>query len=95
MTTSWRRRPDQNYEELDPLLSSWWEAKRTGLQWWWEANRTRLLWAGIIIATLAFLIIVICGYLFGWKWSGLPKRTLWDWIKLLIVPAVIAGGTLV
>jgi hypothetical protein len=38
------------------------------------------------------LIIVICGYLFGWKWTGLPKRTLWDWLALLIVPAVLAVG---
>jgi len=38
------------------------------------------------------LIIVICGYLFGWKWTGLPKRTLWDWMALLIVPAVLAVG---
>jgi uncharacterized protein YjbI with pentapeptide repeats len=35
---------------------------------------------------------VICGYLFGWKWTGLPRRTLWDWLDLLIVPAVLAIG---
>jgi hypothetical protein len=34
---------------------------------------------------------VICGYLFGWKWTGLPKQTLWDWLQLLIIPAVLAG----
>jgi hypothetical protein len=38
------------------------------------------------------LVIVICGYIFGWKWTGLPKRTLWDWLKLLIVPAALALG---
>jgi hypothetical protein len=38
------------------------------------------------------LIIVICGYLFGWKWTGLPKQTLWDWLSLLIVPSVLAVG---
>jgi len=38
------------------------------------------------------LIIVISSYLFGWKWTGLPKRTLWDWLQLLIIPAVLAGG---
>jgi len=37
------------------------------------------------------LIIVICGYLFGWKWTGLPEQTLWDWLQLLIIPAVLAG----
>jgi hypothetical protein len=40
------------------------------------------------------LVIVICGYLFGWKWTGLPKRTLWDWLQLLIIPGVLAGGGL-
>jgi uncharacterized protein YjbI with pentapeptide repeats len=63
---------------------------------WWPSRR-QLLWAGAI-AALAFLIIVICGYLFGWKWTGLVKdadfhsRTFWDWLQLLIVPAVLAAG---
>jgi len=56
----------------------------------WRPTRRQVLWAGGI-AALAFLIIVICGYLFGWQWTGLPKQTLWDWLKLLIIPAVLAG----
>ena len=27
-----------------------------------------------------------------WKWTGLPERTLWDWLSLLIVPVVLALG---
>jgi hypothetical protein len=38
------------------------------------------------------LIIVICGYFFEWKWTGFPQQTFWDWLKLLIVPAVLAIG---
>jgi uncharacterized protein YjbI with pentapeptide repeats len=44
------------------------------------------------------LVIVTCGYLLGWKWTGLVKdahyhkRTLWDWLNLLIVPIVLALG---
>jgi hypothetical protein len=57
---------------------------------WWPTRR-QILWAGGI-AALVFLIIVICSYLFGWKWTGLPKRTLWDWLELLIVPVVLAVG---
>jgi len=51
-----------------------------------------------VFAALVFLIVVICGYLFGWKWTGLVRdtnfhrRTLWDWLELLIVPAVLAIG---
>jgi hypothetical protein len=52
----------------------------------------QLLWLIGIVAALAFATIVICGYLFGWKWTGLPKQTLWDWLGLLVVPAVLAIG---
>jgi len=54
-------------------------------------TRRQLMWVGVIVS-LALLIIVISSYLFGWKWTGLPKRTLWDWLQLLIIPAVLAGG---
>jgi hypothetical protein len=57
-------------------------------------TRRQLLWAGGI-AALAFLVIVVCGYVFGWAWTGLTaptQRTLWDWLKLLVVPLVLALG---
>jgi putative effector of murein hydrolase LrgA (UPF0299 family) len=43
---------------------------------------------------LAYLLmlIVMCSYLIGWKWTGLSKRTLWDRLELLIVPFVLAIG---
>jgi Pentapeptide repeats (8 copies) len=55
----------------------------------WRPTRGQLLWAGGITA-LAFLTIVIFGYLFGWKWTGFDGRTLWDWLKLLLAVAVHA-----
>jgi uncharacterized protein YjbI with pentapeptide repeats len=54
-------------------------------------TRSQFLWAGGI-TVLALLITVICGYLFGWKWTGLAKQTFWDWLRLLIVPVVLALG---
>jgi hypothetical protein len=48
----------------------------------WRGNRGKLLWASGIVAGLAMAILI--GYRYG--------ITLWDWIKLLIIPAVIAGG---
>ncbi len=57
----------------------------------WRPTRGQLLWVSGI-AALAFVITVVCGYLFGWKWTGLPERTLWDWLSLLIVPLVLALG---
>lgn len=46
---------------------------------------------------LAIVLIAICSYVFfsDWEWTGLtePKlRTFWDWLKLLIVPIVLALG---
>jgi hypothetical protein len=58
----------------------------------WRPTRRQLLWAAGIAALAFFLIIVICCYLFEWKWTGLPKQTFWDWLDLLIVPAVLAVG---
>jgi hypothetical protein len=58
------------------------------------------VWTAGIIVALALLISFFGGYYFGWRWTGLvkdanfPMRTLWDWMKLLIIPAVLAGGGL-
>ncbi len=58
----------------------------------WGLSKKQVRWATSIVA-LAFLIVV-CGYALGWEWTGFPERTLWDWLRLLIIPAVIAGGTI-
>jgi uncharacterized protein YjbI with pentapeptide repeats len=63
----------------------------------WEDRR--LTYLGIFLAVLA--AITVAGYLRVWTWTGLvaapdderPKaKTLWDWLQLLIVPAVLAAG---
>jgi uncharacterized protein YjbI with pentapeptide repeats len=48
----------------------------------WQLTRKQVLWASRIVAVLT--VAVLIGYRYG--------ITLWDWIKLLIVPVVIAGG---
>ena len=50
----------------------------------WRPTPRQVLWA-IRIAIILSLLVAI-GYVYG--------ITLWDWIKLLIVPAVIAAGGL-
>jgi hypothetical protein len=50
----------------------------------WQRTRRQVLWTGAAVAFLTIAILI--GYSYG--------ITLWDWIKLLIVPAVIAGGGL-
>lgn len=46
------------------------------------------MWA--VIPSTLVLIIVIGGYLFGWKWTGFTDQTLWDWLKFLLAVAVPA-----
>jgi hypothetical protein len=54
----------------------------------------------VIITSLALFItvvvMVVAGYIFHWDWTGLgahPQgKTLWDWLQLLIIPAVLAVG---
>ena len=50
---------------------------------------------------MGLVILSILGYIFSWHWTGLvpessePKqhwKTLWDWLQLLIIPAVLAVG---
>jgi len=48
----------------------------------WRPTRGQVLWTFGIVTGLT--IAVLIGYRYG--------ITLWDWIKLLIVPAAIAGG---
>jgi hypothetical protein len=50
----------------------------------WRPTRRQLLGAVGIVAFLT--VSVLIGYRYG--------ITLWDWIKLLIVPAAIAGAGL-
>jgi hypothetical protein len=50
----------------------------------WRPTPRQVLWAIRIAIVLGVLIAI--GHSYG--------ITLWDWIKLLIVPAVIAGGGL-
>jgi hypothetical protein len=50
----------------------------------WRPTRQQVLWTSGVIATLTIAILIGYGY-------GI---TLWDWIKLLVVPAVIAAGGL-
>jgi hypothetical protein len=67
-----------------------------------QQSRTRrqVLWTIVIAITVLLLISISGGYVLEWQWTGIveangyPKRTLWDWLQLLIIPAVLAGGGL-
>jgi uncharacterized protein YjbI with pentapeptide repeats len=57
----------------------------------WTVGDRRLALFGVGIG-LVIMIIAVCGYVFGWEWTGLAKRTFWDWLSLLVVPLVLALG---
>ncbi len=44
----------------------------------------------ILVALCVLLtVLLIGGYGFNWSWTGFEGNTLWDWLHLLLVPAVI------
>jgi len=58
-----------------------------------------MTYLGVFIAVLA--AITVAAYLLDWNWTGMvaapedatsSNKTLWDWLGLLIVPAVLAAG---
>ncbi len=58
----------------------------------WVATREthRSHWRiGLVLFVAAFVVTLIGGYELGWNWTGYESNKLWDWIKLLFVPAVI------
>lgn len=57
----------------------------------------------ILVLLLSSFLLTLIGYFKKWQWTGVlgsktPKderpKTLWDWLEILIVPAVLALGGL-
>jgi uncharacterized membrane protein len=62
---------------------------------WWQRIKRPLSVIGIVAAIVLVIVLIvgiIGGYLFNWNWTGLSRKTLWDWLQLLIIPAVLAVG---
>jgi hypothetical protein len=66
---------------------------------WWQQIKTHPVRTVLIALLSIVVILIILGYIFNWHWTGLvpessePKqhaKTLWDWLQLLIIPAVLA-----
>jgi uncharacterized protein YjbI with pentapeptide repeats len=51
-----------------------------------------VLLAGLVV--VAFCGFVALAYFRRWAWTGFasPRKTLWDWLSLLVVPAALALG---
>jgi hypothetical protein len=44
----------------------------------------------IAVLGVAWVITLIGGYGHGWKWTGYPGNTLWDWLQLLLAPLALS-----
>ena len=61
--------------------------------WWQKTSKTldAVIISSLVIL-LVLLVLIILGYGFNWPWTGLHGKTLYDWLQLLIIPAVLAVG---
>lgn len=58
--------------------------------WFSTGRKWRPAWTGGLVAILiVFAVLVVGAYAFNWKWTGFTHNTLWDWIKLLLLPFVL------
>jgi len=62
----------------------------------WSTGDRILITLGIVLG-VAVLIVAGAGYIYELDWTGIsktdyPKRTFWDWLKLLLVPVVLGIG---
>jgi hypothetical protein len=64
----------------------------------WPPSRRQVLWTVIGIVVALVVAFIFLGYVREWRWTGFvedkkfSKKTLWDWLDLLIVPVVLAIG---
>jgi len=43
-----------------------------------------------VAGALLLLLLIVYGYLTEREWVGVAGKSVWDWLKLLVVPAVLA-----
>ena len=65
------------------------------LRSWWRKARKPLEIAVLLVGSIlvmALLVVIVLAYVFNVNVPGLRGKTLWDWLQLLIIPAVLAVG---
>jgi len=65
-------------------LRSWWEKVRKPLEIF-------VVLVGCILV-IALLVVIVLAYIFNVNITGLRGKTLWDWLQLLIIPALLGFG---
>ena len=51
----------------------------------WKHLHSALVGTGAVVA----VVLVLAGYLVPWSWTGFTGNTLWDWLKLLLLPVLV------
>src|SRR5215216_5739132 len=46
----------------------------------------------VMVGVAGLFGVFVYGYLAKPEWIGVADKTLWDWMQLLIVPLILAGG---
>jgi heme/copper-type cytochrome/quinol oxidase subunit 4 len=61
---------------------------------WFATNkRFERRWRAVGLCGLAiFVVVVVGGYALDWGWTGFQGNTLWDWLRLLLVPFVLPAA---
>ncbi|HEY7126261.1 MAG TPA: hypothetical protein VH540_20120 [Ktedonobacterales bacterium] len=52
------------------------------------------LW--MLLFSVALVVLVLLeglSYIFNWTWTGFEGNTLWDWMRLLVLPVSLTGAT--
>ena len=58
----------------------------------WFATHKRFegRWRAVGLSLLVvFVVVVVGGYALDWGWTGFQGNTMWDWLRLLLVPFVL------
>ena len=80
-------------------LRSWWQKIKQ--------HPVAAVLTALFVVAIVLVVLSVLGYIFNWDWAGLGPyissphpngsnfqrgKTLWDWLQLLIIPAVLAVG---
>jgi hypothetical protein len=59
------------------------------LRSWWQQTRKSLVVIWLIVAFVVIILLILEISFYG---TGFARKTLWEWLQLLIIPVVLAAG---